>query len=343
MSHLPSFPDQPRAGGLTRGQKAAVVVRLLMMGGADPGLSRLPRDQQRRLVREMASLRFVDRQTLAETVAEFSAELDGIGLHFPREVDRVLQALDGALSQDVVDALLSETGGDPALVGGAAWTAISAMEATALTSLLEGETDEVCAIVVSKLHPDRAAALLAAFAPDRADAIASALARTEAVPPDAVARIGTSLSRSSAGRVRGAFDANAVVRIAAILNVSTTRLRQNVLARLEEGDPDFAARVRAAIFTWESIPERLDPRDLPKVLRGIETPLVVTALAGPEDEVSAFMLGSMSGRMAGQMREQIDETPTPVQDAIDEARGKIVQEIRRLEDEGDISLIAAKR
>ncbi|PWJ19268.1 FliG C-terminal domain-containing protein [Jannaschia seohaensis] len=340
MSQLTPLPGMATSPRLSPSQKAAVVVRLLMMGGADPGLAALPPDQQRRLVREMASLRFVDRQTLAEVIAEFSAELDAIGLHFPREIDKILQSMDGALSQEVVDALLHESGGDPALVSGAAWQAISTMDVDALVPLLAGETDEVVAIVVSKLAPDRAAALLAALPKDRADSVAAAFARTESVTPGAVARIGTSLGRHSAARIRGAFDSDAVIRIAAILNVATSALRNAVLDRLEAGDPDFAARVRAAIFTWENIPQRVETRDVPKLLRAIDSDLMIVAMHPPGDAAAEFILGSVSGRMADQLRDQIEEMTKPKPEAVEEARSKIVATIRELDDSGEINLLA---
>lgn len=337
---MPDIPPRPGSGGLSRTQKAAVVVRLLMMGGADPGLSSLPRDQQRRLVREMAALRFVDRQTLAETVAEFSSELDAIGLHFPRDVARILQTLDGALSQDVVEALMAETGGDPSLLGDTAWKAVSSLEVEALLELAGGETDEVCAVLLSKLAPDRAAALLAALPDERSDAVSDALARTEAVTPDAVARIGSALGGGGGDAGRGGSDRGAAGRVAAMLNVATSAVRRAVLDRLDATEPDFAARVRDGVFSWDDIPDRLDPRDVPKVLRGVDGSSVVPALSQEEDPATAFVLGSISNRMAEQLREQIEEEAPHAPDAVEEARMAVVAEIRRLDDAGEVSLIA---
>lgn len=237
-SYSPDFSLPTPGRPLTQGQKAAVIIRLLVNGGADPGISKLPKDQQRRLVREMASLRFVDRRTLAETVAEFASELDGIGLHFPREVDSILATLDGRLSLDVVEAILAEAGGDVSGLGEAAWAGIASLEDPVIEELMAGETSEICAILLSKLPASKAAALIGRLQPERADEIAVAFGKTEDVTPEAVSRIGNALGRQSDARALAAFDSDSVVRVGNILNAATSAVRTSILDRLDATDPD---------------------------------------------------------------------------------------------------------
>lgn len=338
LSRPLSIPGRP----LSQGQKAAVIIRLLVNGGADPGINKLPKDQQLRLVREMASLRFVDRRTLADTVAEFASELDGIGLHFPRDLDRILATLDGRLSLDVVEAILSEAGGEISGLAGAAWSGISNLDDDVITELMAGETSEVCAVLLSKLPPKKAAVLIGQLPQDRADEIAIAFGRTEDVTPEAVARIGNALSRQSEARTVAAFDTASVVRVGNILNAATSALRRALLDRLDATDPDFAARVRAAVFSYENIPDRLSSRDVPRVLRGVENQVAVLAMAGaPEDlsPVADFLLAAISSRLADQLREDAADLGSVPPDQAEEAMSTIVAEIRRLEEDGEITLV----
>jgi flagellar motor switch protein FliG len=335
MHHLPTEIGAGRAR-LTQAQKAAIIVRLLVMGGADPGISSLPPAQQRRIVREMSALRLVDRETLARTVAEFSAELDAVGLHFPRAVDQLLCTLDGSLSREVVEALLSETGGDPALLGASAWERIGARDDESLLALVAGESDEVCAILLCRLPPSRAAALLAALPPERAETVSRALARTGGMDADAVARVGAALAGGSAAAGGGTAAAE---RVAGILNAATSSLRAEVLARIEGTDPAFAEKVRAAVFGWENIPERLDARDVPKVLRALDGDAAIVAMARePEGPVTTFLLGAISSRLADQMREQMQEMGPPPRAEAEEATATIVATIRKLEEDATITL-----
>ena len=337
---VPGLP--PSDGPLTRRQKAAVVIHLLVSGGADPGLRDLPPDQQRQLVDDMARLRFIDRGTLADIIAEFSAELDSIGLHFPRDRAKVLALLESQLSLDVVDAMTNELG-NAALPGSGPWTKISELDAAGLKTMIDGESDEVCAVLLSKLPATRAAELMQLLPPERADRIAAAFAKTEDVTPTAVAQIGIALGRERASRKPVAFATDGVQRVGNILNAATSGVRRAILASLEATHPDFAARVRFAVFSFENIADRISPRDLPKVLRGLDGSVIVTALAGAADdmaEVVDFILGSISKRMADQFREEIGERDPPTPEETELAMSEIVAMIRKMEDDGELTLNA---
>ena len=335
----------PAPGGarlrLNRRQKAAIVIHLLVSGGADPGVRDLPADVQRSLVREMAALRFVDHATLAAVVAEFASELDNIGLHFPRDPGRILAALDGRLSLEVIESLTAEFG-DDIEAGDAPWQQVAELDGEALLNLIGDETDEVAAILLSKIPPDRAAELVSKMPEERAHGIAAAFARTEDVGPAAVSRIGLALGRATDAQPRTAFPDDPVSRVGDILNRSTGAVRRGILDSLDASDSEFAARVRAAVFSFENIPDRIDPRDLPKVLKGVDNPTLVTALGGMQSEMGEvvdFILGSISKRLAEQIREEISEAGTIGLEAGEEAAGAIVASIRNLEESGEITLV----
>lgn len=97
----------------------------------------------------------------------------------------------------------------------------------------------------------------------------------------------------------------------AILNSSSTPTRDDVLSGLDESDQVLATAVRRAIFTFANIPTRVEPRDIPRVLRVVDPAMLLTAMAGAEaagfGDPRDFILENMSGRMADQLREDIAE------------------------------------
>ena len=97
----------------------------------------------------------------------------------------------------------------------------------------------------------------------------------------------------------------------AILNSSSTPTRDDVLSGLDESDQVLATAVRRAIFTFANIPTRVEPRDIPRVLRVVDPAMLLTAMAGAEaagfSDPRDFILENMSGRMADQLREDIAE------------------------------------
>ncbi|AHM05556.1 Flagellar motor switch protein FliG [Roseibacterium elongatum DSM 19469] len=327
----------PRA--LSPREKAAVIVRLLLSQGVSPGLDRLTPAQQAQLARTMAGLGNIDRATLAQVVRDFTGRLDHLALTFPAGLSDTLSLLDGHISPIARDGLRAE-----AELGDATdpWARLAAMEADRLRPLLERESAEVCAILLSKLGVSKAASLLADLPPDRAQVIAHAVALTATVTPEMVTRIGEHLFQQMTTTPQPAFRASPVDRVGAILNAVTASARDQLLEGLDERDAVFAAEVRRAIFTFLHIPKRVDPTDVPRILRRVEPDALNLALAAGLQAAPItveFLLENMSKRMAEQLRDEAEATPTPREAEGEAAMAEIVAAIRALEEEGEIRLI----
>ncbi|WP_299693007.1 FliG C-terminal domain-containing protein [uncultured Tateyamaria sp.] len=329
-----------KGGTLSRKAKAAIVVRLLINEGADIPLEELPEELQAQLTKAMGQMRTVDRETLQEVVAEFAEEVERIGLTFSNGMAGALEALDGKISPQTAARLRKEAGvreaGDP-------WARIREMDNDLLAGVLESESIEVAAVMLSKLDVPKAAELLGMLPGPRARQITYAVSQTSAVTPAAVDRIGLSLASQLGARPISAFDNGPVERVGAILNSSKATTRDDVLAGLDEKDEGFANAVRKAIFTFANIPARIADRDIPRILRDIDQEALVIAMAGaPAMNMQAsvdYILDNMSARMADQLREEITEAGTPKPADVEEAMGSIVATIRDMEARGDLMLM----
>lgn len=329
-----------RGRKLTRTAKAAIVVRLLLNEGANVPLEDLPEDLQAQLTKAMGSMRVIDRDTLQDVVAEFADEVENIGLSLPGSVAGALDALDGKISAQTAARLRKEAGvkksGDP-------WQRIREMGPDLLLPILEEESAEIAAVMLSKLDVGKAAELLGLLPGPRARQITYAVSQTGAVTPEAVERIGLSLASQMEAQPLRAFDSGPVERVGAILNSSASVTRDDMLAGLDETDEGFANAVRKAIFTFANVPTRISPRDVPRILRGVEQVDLVTALAGaPAMNLNAsaeFILENMSGRMADQLREEVAEAGAPKTSDVDAAMTNIVKVIRDMEASGELMLV----
>lgn len=325
---------------LTRRQKAAIIVRFLLNEGAEVPLTDLPEPLQAILTTQMGSMRYVNRRTLADVVAEFAQELEALGLTFPRGVSGALSALDGRISPQTAARLRKEAGvrqfGEP-------WQQVCRGEPDQLLAILETESAEVGAVMLSKLNVARAADLLGRLPGPAARAIAFEMSRTAAVTPDAVDRIGLSLAAQLHERPETAFDDGPVERVGAILNYSPAATRDDVLTGLDETDLDFANLVRKALFTFVHIPDRVAPVDIPKVTREVDQTVLATALKAAAQTglapVAEFVLGNMSRRLAEVIREEMEEMGKVRARGGEDAMTEMVNAIRTLEANGEITLI----
>lgn len=344
---LSTFPDAnigfPTAGmptTLTFKQKAAVIVRLLLSGDGELLLTDLPEEMQQDLTMQMGGMRSITHETVEIVIDEFIAELQAIGLSFTGGLEGALNTLDGAIDPQIADRMRREGGvrstGDP-------WERIMGLETERLLPALEEESIEVAAVMLSKLNVAKAAELLGMLPGERARRITYAVSQTSGVTPDAVQRIGLSLASQLDTVPVQAFDDGPIERVGAILNFSPAKTRDDVLAGLEEDDKEFANLVRKAIFTFVNIPARIDARDVPKITRGVDQAVLVTALAAATasgfEESTEFILANISKRMAEGIREEIKELGKVKEADGEEAMSAVIAEIRELEAAGEVFFI----
>jgi flagellar motor switch protein FliG len=304
-------------------------------------ISGLPEEMQTALAAQMGRMRRVDRTTLQEVVMEFVTELEEVGLSFPGGLEGALSMMDGHISTNAATRLRRMNGGNSSVDP---WERIMAVSVEILATALEEESVEVAAVVLSKLPIQKAAELLGKLPGARARAVAYAVSLTGNIDPDTVRRIGMSIAAQVDQQPIKAFEVDPGERVGAILNIAAAFTRDDVLQGLQETDASFADLVRKSIFTFEHVKARLAPRDVPKVVRVVDQPLLVTALAAaqnnPEQAQSAdHILANLSQRMTQSLKEEIATRGKIKDKDAEEAMTAIIMAIRQLEGTGEIVLV----
>ena len=335
-----AWPPAGGAGSLTGCQKAAILVRVALAQGVKIKLTRLPDDIQTELIRQMSSLRQVDQQTIDAVVEEFLQKFDAGGMSFPRELSETLDLLDDSVSPALASRMRKQAGlsihADP-------WARIEELDCETLLPIIEAESTEVAAVILSKLKVGKSAELLGRLPGDRARRIAYAISLTGTIAPRMVARIGHTIAEQLDTKPELEFSDGPVERIGAILNFSPSSTREDVLDGLEKEDAGFANEVRKAIFTFANIPDRIDPRDITKITRDVDADTLITALAGADGTTAPardFILENMSKRMADSLREDMEAKGEVKPADTEAAMTEIVIMIRELEAAGEIFLVA---
>jgi flagellar motor switch protein FliG len=325
---------------LSAREKAAVIVRLLVTEGTNLPLSSLPEHLQAAITEQMGQMRLVDRSTLGQIVDEFLGELEEVGLSFPGGIEGALSMMDGHISESAANRLRRLAGAsakvDP-------WDRLTVLAADRLLPIIEQESVEVAAVMLSKLPVQKAADLLGKMPGDRARRVAYAISLTGNVDPETVRRIGLSLSAQLDNQAPKAFDAGPVERMGAILNISPVMTREDVLKGLDEADAGFAEQVRRALFTFIHIPARLAARDVPKIVRVVDNEVLVTAIsyaASKPDlaDVVEYMLASLSQRMGQALREEMGARGKIKDKDGETAMSAIISGVRQLEAAGELIL-----
>lgn len=324
---------------LSAQHKAAIIVRLFLGQGVSPGVNRLPSHHQTRLAQIISEIGAVDRPTLARVVREFTDRIDNLALSFPDGLAETLELLEPHLDPGALSALRTAAdradGNDP-------WARVSNQSVKRLRPLIDSESAEVCAVLLSKLSVSKAAGLLGDISEDRAQLLAHTVALTETVTPDLVDRIGIHIAKILEEIPPQAFQKTAAERVGAILNSTPQTARDKVLDGLNIRDEIFAREVRKSIFSFNHIPMRVEPVDVSIIIRTANSATLITAMAAGFAAAPLsveFLLENMSKRLAEQMRDEAEGQGVPKPEAGEAAMSDIVMVIRDLEAAGEITLL----
>ena len=94
---------------------------------------------------------------------------------------------------------------------------------------------------------------------------------------------------------------------------------------------------KRVVFLFEDI-AKIDDRSLQVVLREVSPQDLAMSLKGVSEEVHEKVLGNLSRRAAQMLEEELELMGRVRRSSVEEAQGKIVAVIRRLEDKGDIEI-----
>jgi len=121
--------------------------------------------------------------------------------------------------------------------------------------------------------------------------------------------------------------------IADMLNLMDKTSEKNIMARVEEKDPELAEEIRKLMFVFEDV-VYVDDRGIQELLKVVDNIKLVTALKTAPDEVRAKLFKNMSNRAALLLKEDLDSLgPTKISD-VEKAQQEIVQQLKDLEAKG---------
>jgi flagellar motor switch protein FliG len=205
-----------------------------------------------------------------------------------------------------------------------------------IVTFLRSESPQTIALVVANLHTTLAAQVLSCLPEEQQADIALRIARMGETPPDVVREIENVMRRKLETVVQQEYSAAGGVKsLAEILNHTDRPTERNVLDTIAEEDSELGEEVRRLLFVFEDI-ARLDDRSIQLVLREVDQRDLALALRGVEEAVKERLLSNMSERGAQMLREEMEFQPPQKKRVVEEAQGRIVGVVRRLEDAGTL-------
>lgn len=205
-----------------------------------------------------------------------------------------------------------------------------------LASFFQSEHPQTIALILTQINSYQGAAILSELSPELQAEVAIRIATMEKISPDVLKEVENTLeAHFEASSGRDLSVSGGAKTIAEILNLIDTSAEKNIMQSLEADDPELAGEVKNMMFVFDDI-ILLDDRSIQRLLKEVETKDLSLALKAAGDEVKKKIFGNVSARVADLVKEEMEFMgPTRLSD-VEAAQSRIVEAIRRLEEEGQI-------
>jgi flagellar motor switch protein FliG len=210
---------------------------------------------------------------------------------------------------------------------------IDAME---IYHFLQNEHPQTIALVLAHLDPQQSSMILSSLPDDLQSDVARRIALLEQTSPDVINEVESILERKLTATIRQDYSVvGGIESIVSILNGVDRGTERTILEQLANKDNDLVEEIKKRMFTFEDIIS-LDRRAIQRVIQEVENQDLLLSLKASSDEVKKVIFENMSQRMVEEFEEELKYLgPVRVKD-VEEAQGRVVSIIRRLEDSGEI-------
>jgi flagellar motor switch protein FliG len=245
--------------------------------------------------------------------------------------DMLQRAVGKDRAQDIVTRLAAHTGTKP-------FQFVQQVDPRDLLNFIRNEHPQVVALLLAYLPAERASSVLQNLDPEVQAEVSVRLALMERTTPevlhDVEAAIRNRLGTVFAPRqeINNAGGVDSLVELLRKVDIATEK---SILEGLEQADPATAMEIKKRMFVFENI-TLLDDRSIQRVLREVDSKDLGLALKGASEEVRSRILNNMSERAAKMLEDDMAALGPVRARHVEEAQGRIVAVIRRLEEAEEI-------
>ena len=321
---------------LTNAQKLAAFLIIMGEEAAAEVLKQFDDNERELICAEMANLPLLDANEQGQVLQEFTTLAVEARSGVSGNVDFTRRVLEKAIGLFKAAEVIGRVG--TARTSVTSMQQIIDLDAVAICNLLKEEDPQTVALVVSYLSAAKGSEVLMSLHDSERELVVEKLATLESTPIEVVETLGDVLSAKVGERVSRALNQTGGEKsAAAVLKAMSKDDRTKILNNLDERTPDLVRSIRMKMFTFENL-EQLDVKTMQKIMREVDAGKLAVALSAATDTLKDAMLGALSKRAAENVLDEIDNLGKVSLREIEVSQNSIVDVVRQLESEGEISL-----
>ncbi len=318
---------------LTGRRKAAILLVALGTQKAAQIYKYLDEEEIEQLTLEIASIRKVDPEVKEKVVTEFYEICQAQEYIAKGGIDYAKDILEKALGNEkalqLIHRITSSLQVRP-------FDFVKNADPNQLLNFIQYEHPQTIALILSYLSPSQASAILSSLPPEKQPDVAARIAVMDRTSPEIIKEVERVLEKKLSSLVAAEYaSVGGIQAIVDILNSVDRGTEKHILDDLEARDEELVEEIKRRMFVFEDI-INLDNRAIQAFLREVDNDDLTVALKGTSQEVADVIFNNMSKRLQEIIKEDMELMgPVRLRD-VEEAQQKIVNVIRRLEDQGEI-------
>lgn len=203
-----------------------------------------------------------------------------------------------------------------------------------LANFLINEHPQTIALIIAHLPTEKKVDVLKKLPEGLQAEVVLRVANLDFVSPELISQLDDVLKTELS--TLGSIDTQqlgGVEPIADMLNQMDKNSEKNVMARVEEKDPELAEEIRKLMFVFEDL-IIVDDKGIQELLKVVDNQKLTIALKTAPEDVKGKLFKNMSNRAATLLQEDLEALgPTKLSD-VEKAQQEIVQQVKDLEGKG---------
>ncbi|MFH0920771.1 MAG: flagellar motor switch protein FliG [Fibrobacterota bacterium] len=323
----------PKAINIPGPKKAAIVLVALGTEVSSKIFQKMSDDEVEKITTEIARLDGITPEIRERVLEEFHHLT--MAQQFIRQggIDYAREVLEAALGPARAKEILEKVQNAIRTTG---FNLLEHVDPQQLVNFIQKEHPQTIALLLAHMGTQASASILSALPAEMQVEVATRIATMESISPDVLQQVEQVLSDQIKSLFGGdVSEIGGVKAIAEMLNMVDRGAEKNILGNLERENPELAAEIKNLMFVFEDI-LLIDDRSMQRVLKEVDTKELSLALKGSSEEVQSKFFKNMSSRASEMIKEEMEYMgPVRLKD-VEECQQRIVDVIRRLEDDGEI-------
>lgn len=271
-----------------------------------------------------------------ELLIEEFANAFGAGLNLLLSAREMKELLTGATPPDRPDRAAQEAA---EAADNAIWSRVADLPDEMLAGYLAGEHPQTVALILSRLRPDKASAMIVLLPAAHRDETVRRMLTSKPATDAALAAVTAALRDDLLTNPAKSAGPDPHERLAKIINNLEHDAIEGVMQSLGNTRPHSAELVKGMLFSFEDI-VFLAPQARSTLFDGVADEALVLALKGADDDVREAALSALPSRGRRVVESELDRKEPAAQRDVAAARREIVNRALDLAGRGEIALQA---